>query len=153
MTTELRFLIGSVILGLVHLITSSHLISWQRGYRWTASNREEEAPPLHGLPNRVDQATTNFLETFPFFAALVLIAAGYQSPWFPYCLRRSVVFLGTGGLSTGSGRWIQLGALGSFLECSRHRYVALFDSNFIAWGLIAINHSFRSTLRNNMEQR
>jgi uncharacterized MAPEG superfamily protein len=26
------------------------------------------------LANRVDQATTNFLETFPFFAALVLIA-------------------------------------------------------------------------------
>jgi len=74
MTTELRFLIGSVILGLVHLITSSHLISWQRGYRWTASSREEDVPPLHGLPNRVDQATTNFLETFPFFAALVLIA-------------------------------------------------------------------------------
>jgi uncharacterized MAPEG superfamily protein len=31
-------------------------------------------PPLRGLANRVDQATTNFLETFPFFAALVLIA-------------------------------------------------------------------------------
>jgi uncharacterized MAPEG superfamily protein len=26
------------------------------------------------LANRVDQATTNFLETFPFFAALVLLA-------------------------------------------------------------------------------
>ena len=42
--------------------------------RWTASSREETVPPLHGLTNRVDQATTNFLETFPFFAALVLIA-------------------------------------------------------------------------------
>jgi len=29
---------------------------------------------LRGLANRVDQATTNFLETFPFFAALVLTA-------------------------------------------------------------------------------
>jgi uncharacterized MAPEG superfamily protein len=73
-TTELRFLAASVILGLLHLIAASHLISFQRGYRWTASNRDEPVPPLRGLPNRVDQATTNFLETFPFFAALVLIA-------------------------------------------------------------------------------
>jgi uncharacterized MAPEG superfamily protein len=74
MTTELRFLAGSVILGLLQLIAASHLISVQRGYRWTASDREQPVPPLHGLANRVDQATTNFLETFPFFAALVLAA-------------------------------------------------------------------------------
>src|SRR5215472_14146371 len=74
MTTELRFLVASVVLGLVHLIASSHLISWQRGYRWTASSREENVPPLHGLANRVDQATTNFLETFSLFAALVFVA-------------------------------------------------------------------------------
>jgi uncharacterized MAPEG superfamily protein len=58
---------------MIHLIASSHLISWQRGYRWTAGSREEAVPPLHGVANRVDQATTNFLETFPFFASLVLI--------------------------------------------------------------------------------
>jgi uncharacterized MAPEG superfamily protein len=74
MTTELRFLAASVILGLLHLIVASHLISFQYGYRWTASSREEPVPPLRGLPNRVDQACTNFLETFPFFAALVLAA-------------------------------------------------------------------------------
>ena len=55
-------------------------------YRWLAPyqfserlpldghSREGPVPPLRGLANRVDQATTNFLETFPFFAALVLIA-------------------------------------------------------------------------------
>jgi uncharacterized MAPEG superfamily protein len=74
MTTELRLLVASVILGLVHLIATSHLISWQRGYRWTAGNREGDAPPLRGVANRVDQATTNFLETFPFFVALVFVA-------------------------------------------------------------------------------
>ena len=72
MTTELRLLVASVILGLLHLIAASHLISFQYGYRWTASNREQGVPPLRGLANRVDQTTTNFLETFPFFAALVL---------------------------------------------------------------------------------
>src|SRR6266496_3195660 len=74
MTTELWLLVASVILGLVHLIAASHLISFQYGYRWTASSREEPVPPLRGLASRVDQATTNFLETFPFFAVLVLVA-------------------------------------------------------------------------------
>jgi uncharacterized MAPEG superfamily protein len=81
MTTELRLLIASVVLGLVQLIASSHLISWQRGYRWTASTREVDVPPLRGVANRIDQATTNFLETFPLFAALVFVArvTGYHS--------------------------------------------------------------------------
>jgi uncharacterized MAPEG superfamily protein len=74
MTTELRLLAASVILGLVQLIATSHLISFQRGYRWTAGSREESVPPLRGLANRVDQATTNFLETFPLFAAVVFAA-------------------------------------------------------------------------------
>ena len=74
MTIELWLLVASVILGLVHLIAASHLISFQYGYRWTASSREEPVPPLRGLANRVDQATTNFLESFPFFAVLVLVA-------------------------------------------------------------------------------
>ena len=74
MTTELRFLAATIILGLVHLIADSHLISFQYGYRWTASTREQAVPPLRGVANRVDQAYTNFMETFPFFAALVLAA-------------------------------------------------------------------------------
>jgi uncharacterized MAPEG superfamily protein len=74
MTTELRFLVASVILGLVQLIAASHLISFQYGYRWTGGSRDEAVPPLRGLANRMDQATTNFLETFPFFAVLVLAA-------------------------------------------------------------------------------
>jgi uncharacterized MAPEG superfamily protein len=74
MTVELSLLVASIVLGLLHLIASSHLISWQRGYRWTAGSREVVERPLRGLANRVDQATTNFLETFPFFAALVLLA-------------------------------------------------------------------------------
>ncbi|MGI8431464.1 MAG: MAPEG family protein [Chthoniobacterales bacterium] len=74
MTTELRFLAASIILGLIHLIGDSHLISFQYGYRWTASTREQPVPSLRGVANRVDQAYTNFMETFPYFAALVLAA-------------------------------------------------------------------------------
>jgi uncharacterized MAPEG superfamily protein len=74
MTIELQFLIWSVVLGIAHLIAASHFISHQYGYRWTAGNREEEMPPLKGMTGRIDRATTNFLETFPFFATVVLVA-------------------------------------------------------------------------------
>ena len=74
MTTEPRLLAATVILGLLHLIVDSHLISFQLGYRWTASNREQPVPPLRGVANRVDQAYTNFMETFPLFVAAVLAA-------------------------------------------------------------------------------
>jgi uncharacterized MAPEG superfamily protein len=71
---ELRFLAATVILGLLHLIVDSHLISFQLGYRWTAGSREQPVPQLKGVANRVDQAYTNFMETFPFFATVVLVA-------------------------------------------------------------------------------
>jgi uncharacterized MAPEG superfamily protein len=71
-TVELGFFAASIILGLLQLIATSHLISVQYGYRRSASNREQPMPPLRGIASRIDQATTNFLETFPFFAALVL---------------------------------------------------------------------------------
>lgn len=74
MTTELRFLAAAVILGLIHLIVDSHLISFQLGYRWTGGNREQPVPVLRGVADRVDQAYTNFMETFPFFVAVVLTA-------------------------------------------------------------------------------
>ena len=45
MTTELWLLVASVILGLVHLIATSHLISFQYGYRWTASSRRSQFRP------------------------------------------------------------------------------------------------------------
>jgi uncharacterized MAPEG superfamily protein len=73
-TAELHLLIWSVLVGLAHLIAASHFISYQYGYRWTAGNRDEAMPPLPGMAGRVDRATANFLETFPFFAAVVLVA-------------------------------------------------------------------------------
>ena len=74
MTTELRFLAASVMLGLIHLVADSPLITFQYGYRWTASSREQPVPPLRGVASRVDRAYTNFMETFPFFAAVILTA-------------------------------------------------------------------------------
>ncbi len=64
----------SVVLGFAHIVASSHAKSLQRGYRWTASARDEQVPPLKGLAGRLDRAMSNYLETFPLFAALVLAA-------------------------------------------------------------------------------
>src|SRR5215472_15796453 len=73
MTTELALLAASVVLGIVHIIIVSHLQSWQRGYSWTASSREQSVAPLTGIAGRAERALRNYLETFPFFAAAILL--------------------------------------------------------------------------------
>jgi len=75
MTVELRLLAFSVVLGFVHIVLASHSASLQRGYRWTASARDEPVAPLEGVAGRLERALANFLETFPLFAAVVLAAA------------------------------------------------------------------------------
>ena len=74
MSVELRMLTFSVVLGIVQIIAASHAASLQRGYRWTASPRDEEVHPLRGMAGRLDRALRNFVETFPLFAAAVLVA-------------------------------------------------------------------------------
>ncbi len=64
----------AVVLGLVQIVAASHSASLQRGYRWTASPRDEPTPPLRGVAGRLDRALRNFLETFPLFVAVVLAA-------------------------------------------------------------------------------
>ena len=75
MTLEITLLALSVVLGFVHIVAASHSASLQRGYRWSASARDEPVAPLHGIAGRLDRALRNFLETFPLFAATVLAAA------------------------------------------------------------------------------
>ena len=74
MTVELTLLALSVGLGFVHIVVASHSASLQRGYRWSASARDEPMEPLHGVAGRLDRALKNYLETFPLFAAVVLAA-------------------------------------------------------------------------------
>lgn len=86
MNIEIRILTWSVILGFVHIIATAHSASLQRGYRWTASARDEPLPPLTGVAGRLERSLRNFLETFPLFAALVLAVQasgrhGQMSEW------------------------------------------------------------------------
>ncbi|CDX51827.1 hypothetical protein LCM4577_22925 [Mesorhizobium sp. LCM 4577] len=74
MTFELKMLVLSIALGLIQIVLASHAASLQRGYIWTASSRDEAMPPLRGVAGRLARALQNFVETFPLFAAAVLIS-------------------------------------------------------------------------------
>jgi uncharacterized MAPEG superfamily protein len=74
MTIELQMLVLSIVLGLVQIVLSSHSASRQHGYRWAAGSRDEIVPPLQGVAGRLERALRNFAETFPLFAAAVLVA-------------------------------------------------------------------------------
>jgi uncharacterized MAPEG superfamily protein len=73
MNLELAMLAASCALCLVQIVIASHAASLQRGYRWTASARDAEVPPLTGVAGRLERALRNFLETFPVFVAAVLV--------------------------------------------------------------------------------
>jgi uncharacterized MAPEG superfamily protein len=74
MTVELTMLALSVVLGLVQIVLSAQSKNLQLGYWWAAGPRDESKPALTGIAGRLERALANFLETFPLFAASVLIA-------------------------------------------------------------------------------
>ena len=75
MTVELRMLALSTALGLGQIVLSAHATSLRYGYRWAASARDQVMPPLTGFAARLERALRNFFETFPLFAAAVLVAS------------------------------------------------------------------------------
>lgn len=86
MTIELKMLAFSIVLGLVQIVLAAHAASLQRGYLWTAGARDEAKPALTGVAGRLERALRNFLETFPFFAAAVLMTHaldrhGWMTEW------------------------------------------------------------------------
>ena len=86
MTLELKMLALSIVLGFVQILLASHAASLQRGYMWAASARDEAVPALTGMAGRLQRALQNFSETFPLFAAAVLMAHvagkhGWMTQW------------------------------------------------------------------------
>jgi uncharacterized MAPEG superfamily protein len=73
MTIEIKMLTMSVVLGFVHLILSAVATTAHYGPKWNMGSRDEEMPRLAGIAGRLNRAFANFRETFPLFAALVLI--------------------------------------------------------------------------------
>jgi uncharacterized MAPEG superfamily protein len=73
MATEFIMLALSIALGLLHVLLSGHASSLQRGYGWATSARDIPVDPLMGIPARLERAMRNYLETFTFFAATVML--------------------------------------------------------------------------------
>ena len=78
MTMELKMLAWAVVLGLVHVLLATALSTARRGLRWNVGNRDGDVRPLTGFAARAARASSNFLETFVFFAAAVLAVVAAQ---------------------------------------------------------------------------
>jgi uncharacterized MAPEG superfamily protein len=74
MTIEMEMLVWSIVLGLVHIVVSAVATTGQYGPAWNVGPRDQAMPRLEGIAGRLQRALRNFLETFPLFAAAVLIA-------------------------------------------------------------------------------
>ncbi|HEY9513089.1 MAG TPA: MAPEG family protein [Rhodanobacter sp.] len=72
MTMELSMLAWATILGLLQVALVATCSVVQRGLPWAVSPRDGAMPALTTIASRLDRARGNFLETFPFFVALVL---------------------------------------------------------------------------------
>lgn len=73
-STEFEYLWLSIVLGLVQLVLATLFSVGARGLPWGLGARDETPPPVGTMGGRADRAFRNFLETFPFFLAAVLIA-------------------------------------------------------------------------------
>ena len=74
MTTELTMLAWSTVLGLVQIVLATVFAVQDQGLPWAMSPRDSAGRPPSPTAARLERAQRNFMETFPFFAAAVLVA-------------------------------------------------------------------------------
>lgn len=72
-SVEMQMLWWSVVLGLVQLVLSVLPSAQVRGFVWASGPRDEPGAPLGKIGGRLERAFRNFLETFVFFVAAVLM--------------------------------------------------------------------------------
>jgi uncharacterized MAPEG superfamily protein len=73
MSIEMRYLVWTVVLGLVHVLLTGQLTVAQLGLAYGLSPRDEKKD-LTGVPGRIERAFANFSQTFPFFLTAVVVA-------------------------------------------------------------------------------
>lgn len=71
---ELQMLFCAIALGIVQLLIAVLASVGRRGMPWALGPRDDTGAPLGKIGGRLERAYQNFLETFPFFAAAVLLA-------------------------------------------------------------------------------
>ena len=84
-STQLTMLWASLVLGFVYLLAATVMSVGQRGMPWALGPRDDAPPPINVTGARLDRAWKNYLETFPLFAAAVLLeaSAGHGSSLAP----------------------------------------------------------------------
>lgn len=75
MSTELTMLALATVLGLVQLVIAARTGNRQRGLAWNVGARDAPAPPVGNVAGRLERASRNFMETFPFFAVAAIVLA------------------------------------------------------------------------------
>ena len=85
MSFEIYMLLAATLLGIVHLSVASFAFKAQVGNRYTVGARDEDLRPA-GVAGRLARAQANFMETYAFFAVLVVLghvlgATGAFSRW------------------------------------------------------------------------
>ena len=73
MTTEMTMLAWAIVLGLIHAVATGQVVTAQHGIAYGLGPRDEQRP-LGLKAARLQRAFANYLQSFPFFAAAVLIA-------------------------------------------------------------------------------
>lgn len=71
--TDLQILAWAVALGLAQLVLSVAFNVAGRGLRYGIGPRDEPPRPLGVIASRLERAYKNYIESFPFFAAAVLL--------------------------------------------------------------------------------
>lgn len=92
MSFEAWTLFGAMVLGLVHLTAASFTFKAQVGNAYTVGARDDDLRPT-GLAGRLDRAQRNFLETFPIFAAAVLLLEVQRRTGSPLSVWGSALYL------------------------------------------------------------
>ncbi|NEX91360.1 hypothetical protein G3573_01110 [Caulobacter sp. 17J65-9] len=70
---EFCLLGAAILLGLLHMLWAAYAARTTQGLKWAAGARDVDRP-MGKVAGRLDRAYKNYMETFPFFAAAVLLA-------------------------------------------------------------------------------
>ncbi len=73
LSTEFTMLGLAIVLGLFQLMIAARAGNSQRGLKWNVGARDAAPPPVSAVAGRLERASRNFMETFPFFAVTVVI--------------------------------------------------------------------------------
>jgi uncharacterized MAPEG superfamily protein len=73
MSFELVALTAASVWGFIQLVAAAQAANAQYGLKWAAGARDVEMPPLKPVAGRINRNFRNYMETFPFFVAAVLV--------------------------------------------------------------------------------